>query len=468
MGSTIIDRGPYRRQGIKAYVANMSKANDHVIFDDRIAMILSQQGYSWEERPRSIYDPQQLWDALNIYDKPTFEGWDDHLERGARLAYKVFSRDARIDEPFLRALNGEEEISAAVDLSKSSGLPNLTKKLNDLTYALDREYQVRVGKKIPSPCIAFKRTQADNKTRLVWGYPFEMTIMEARFARPLINKFLNKRSTMAFGLYKSELGAIIESEIRKEDGYIYALDYSKFDTKASKRLIKRAFSILKTWFSLDDLHSLGWNKVVNYFLHTTIVMPDGHLYVGKSHGIPSGSYFTQLIGSIINTILMGAINSRFRLNLSWREFLVLGDDSIFSSNKKISIGAIAEFVKQYGYIVNVKKSKEEFHFLGAYWKCGMPDNSVDELVHKALFPETYRQYDQGFQGAYDVLSSLATQYASGHKLLPRITWSTRRMDLEFGIHTGRYLTGSDRLQRSYATLRGVKTSIPRLSARSLL
>jgi hypothetical protein len=433
----------------------MSTPDPKGIFDDHVAEILEQQGFSWEEDPRSIYEPQQLYNALKRYatNYDDFEFLDSHLEFGFRMAYKIFAKPKDI-EP-LDILLDSEVISKALKLDKSAGLPSLGKKRDNLTYAFDREAQVRLGLKAPNPCIAYKRTQQGNKTRLVWGYPLEMTIMEARFARPLIDEFLKRRTPMAFGMSKTELGAKLHRYVVEGKGVEVCLDYSKFDSTIPKVMIKQAFRILSTWFSRANEEAYGWDTVVKYFITTPIVMPDGHLYTGKNHGVPSGSYFTQMIDSIVNVALMYAMKSRFAFDFDPKSLYVLGDDVIVSIQGSFNLRAMATYVGKFGMSLHDddKTKVGVSHFLGAYWDKGKPDVPVDEILPKAVFPESFRYYEGNpHRCAEDVIRSYASQYLSAIKMVPAggtDTWQHHEMrSVDFPRRDrpdeSRYLTGSER------------------------
>jgi len=445
---TIQNRGPFRRASLKQYIKQMSSPNKHIVFDDSVADVLSEQGFSWEEDPRSIYDPEQMWLRLADYGRKIDCKWDESLKYGFRCARKIFGKT----DSYLEPLQDNEQIKQALKLNKSAGLPTLAKKVDSLVYSFDREQQVRLGLKSPNPCVAYKRTQANNKTRLVWGYPLEMTIMEARFARPLITRFLAKRTTMSFGLMKFELGTYIEYDI-KGKGYVYGLDYSKFDSSISSSMIKESFDILGTWFSKQDKLNWGWDQMLTFFLNTPIVMPDGNLYTGKRHGVPSGSYFTQLVDSIVNTALIFAISRHFQCKLHWKSLLVLGDDSLFAMDRRIPLKFIATKLLDYGIKMNVEKStNNELHFLGATWDKTLPDGELKSLASKAVFPETYRHYESGKsrrQQAISVLRSYASQYVSAWKFVPPIRMALANHDDLGDMTVGFGLSGSDRFHIEY-------------------
>jgi hypothetical protein len=449
------DRGPFRRAALKPYISQMSTPDPKGIFDDHVAEILEQQGFSWEEDPRSIYDPQQLYTALERYATSwdDYESIDDHVRFGIGMAYKIFAKPKH--SKCLRVLTDSEVVSDALKLDKSAGLPSLGRKRDNLVYAFDREAQIRQGIKAPNPCVAYKRTQKGNKTRLVWGYPLEMTIMESRFARPLINEFLKRRTPMAFGMTKTEIGAKIHKYVKEDPGTTVCLDYSKFDSTIPKTLIKEAFRILQTWFSNADVETFGWDTAVRYFITTPIVMPDGHLYTGKNHGVPSGSYFTQMIDSVVNVILAYTLRSRFGFDFKPTSIYVLGDDVIFSVRGKIDLKAWATYLSKFGVIIHddEKTVIGIEHFIGAFWDKGKPDVPLDEALPKAVFPERYRNYEgQPYRGAEDVLRGYASSFLSAIKMIPTggnlllLPQKMRQADYprKYRDDNLHYLTGSDR------------------------
>lgn len=470
------DRGPYRRAALKSYISQMSQPNPRVVFDDFVAESLELQGFSWEEDPRSVYDPTQLYTSLQRYatDWEQFNHWDSHLEYGFRRAYKIFAKPVGQDR--ISAFQDSELLSKALKMSKSSGLPLMTSKAESLTYSLNREQQIRLGIKAPNPCVAYKRTQKGNKTRLVWGYPLEMTLMEARFARPLIDMFKKRATPMAFGMTKSELGAKLNRYFEEQPGNTICLDYSKYDTTISAEMIRRAFVILATWFSREEQEQFGWKTVVDYFIHTPIVMPDGHLYVGKNHGVPSGSYFTQLVDSVVNVALCYALRSKFHLTFNEHQLYVLGDDVILQHVGQFDLSEMAEYLSQFGLQLHddEKTVVGEVHFLGAVWSKGKPDASVKELVNKAVFPENFRVYGgEPRVGAENVLRSYACSYKSAYRLVPtRRPWDMFELDKpRVGQDDAdtRWLTGSDRFfEEEYSLLRGKRLCESKISLRFML
>lgn len=476
----LIDRGPFRRTALRSYISQMSTPNPKGLFDDLVASVLEEQGFSWDENPRSVYEPEQLYTALERYatDWTQFERLDSSMKQGFVMAFKTFARPK--GSPFFR-MPDSVELVKALKLSKSSGLPLMTSKAKSLVYSLDREEQIRSGIKAPNPCVAYKRTQKNNKTRLVWGYPLEMTIMEARFARSLIDHFKKHTSPMAFGLTKVALGARIHRNFEDQPGTTVCLDFSKFDSTISQTMIRQAFRILGTWFTEEDKAKYGWKTVIEYFIHTPIVMPDGHLYTGKNHGVPSGSYFTQIIDSIVNVAMMYALQYSCGMQFRSESLLVLGDDVIVQLKGQVELKRYSDYLASAGLNLHGEEKTVvgECHFLGATWIKGKPHRPVKELVESAIFPESFRNYGgDKVKGPKAVLRSYASSYIEGIALVPTkgrlpsqsMRWIDHPVDHQVD-QDSRYMTGSEKFffeEFNKALDRNSRYYDPTLSLRILL
>lgn len=407
----------------------------NVVEDRFVAEALRMQGYNSRIQPASLVDLQQVWTAFENFDAKNdtdIDLNDKYLSEGIKLARKEFG--GRRGE-LLRPLDLYEVIEN-MKLNTSAGLTAMgCKKVETIEYALTRAEQILRREKKPRPCLAGIRTQQKDdgknyknlqevklfykgKTRLVWMYPFEMTIIEGMFAIALIDMFKKRKTPMTIGVRKGILGGRIHNEVETRK-YIYALDYSKFDSTICSKFIKCAFRILKTNFGqFDDVQKEAWSRVVNYFLETTIVMPDGYLYVGKKHGVPSGSFFTQLIDSVVNCILVGALSARFGLSLNRRYFMVLGDDLLLSTMKKLPLKQIELFLAKYGIIAHEDKCSTKTHYLGAYWRNGIPTRPLKEVLSKMRFPENYRKYSEDPRVRASQVHLIKVAYSSCYWNLP--------------------------------------------------
>jgi hypothetical protein len=217
-----------------------------------------------------------------------------------------------------------------------------------------------------------------------------MTLLESMFARPLIDHFLSVRSPMAFGLRSNEIAARMTRV--ENSGIRYSFDFSKFDASIPARLIDTAFSILGTYFDMSEDEKKVWDKVQHYFIHTPILMPDGNVYV-KHKGVPSGSYFTQMVDSIVNYILIqyGMLMSTGEAAESGK-ILVLGDDSLVGHHTHLPLQAMSGVFKAIGFDLSVEKSQVSVYpkpveFLGHSWISGVVDREPIEIAKRLAFPE---------------------------------------------------------------------------------
>jgi hypothetical protein len=437
---------PYRSKRLKEYYSRMSKDREAVIYDDNVASMLLAQGFSIEEAPRSIYRVEKLYEALAKYapGRVSDPEVNDKLKAGLTLARTCFQRPS--DLPYIDALpfTPATIVKVTSNPQGSAGLTNYgCSKAQSQTRALERGLQTMHGEKAPEPCLAFSRTQFNEKTRLVWGYPYSETAIEGIVAWPLLQMFKERNTPMAFAMTTGALGSKLRvASYHKR--YAYSIDMSSFDASISAFLIKQAFGIIKTWFDLDQVEPVSgitirevFKHIEDYFIRTPIVMPDGNIYYGKRHGVPSGSFFTQMIDSIVNVIIAGAIADRFALHVDKRDIFVLGDDLLMWSNRDIELDKMADFATDlFGVKFNAEKSAkfkwdEPVHYLGRNWLQGVPNLDESEVIKRMVFPERFRRYAKDpLKRKREVkllILSYASTYYCGWGIAERLL-GTRRWD----------------------------------------
>ena len=402
----------YKNKEVQQYFKSLEGREDskNIVWDKFMQEKLELMGFDHiDVKPASIVDLSQVQEAFDQFHSDNAKRVDlkdEYISEGVNFAYKVFG--GRNFRHKLIPID-IEIVEKYMKLNTSAGLTMFGKKKSEaILEAIERAKRIINGEVVPKPCLTGIRTQMKDdgehyenflevkmkykgKTRLVWMYPTEMTVIEAMFAVALIDRFKKHKTPMAIGLMKGTIGARVWNEIlRSKSHKCYAIDYSKYDSTISADLIRVAFRILKTNFEMNEWQEKAWNRVISYFIHTPIVFLDGYIWVDKEHGVPSGSFFTQLIDSVVNCILLGAASKFFGLGIDANSFMVLGDDVILGTYKHFNLDEMSRFFKHYGIRCHPDKTEMKPHFLGADWYCGIPSRNKKEVATKMVYPESHR------------------------------------------------------------------------------
>jgi len=359
-----------------------------VIKDTVMESVMADQGFVFDDQTaaRSLYQVDNLFEGLRAYDdKPTFAPSKKSLSEAYHRVEKIYehlfgTQTVMTQEVVLRHVRKDAAASAPFFCKKEEVMETI---LDDMSDA-DKH-----------PCTAYYRTQArmqpnggfKQTVRLVWGYPFQMTIKEGQFARPLINMFKSIDSPYALGYRKCELGAVLNHF--SWSNFVGSFDWSKFDSTMPAQLISLVFKLLRRFFT--DIDEDEWNSVVRYFLFTPILMPNGKVYVGKKHGIPSGSYFTNIVGSLANLLLMEYLSVECKFNL--QRTLVHGDDSIVATNKELPLLEMGDIAaKHFGMTLHPDKQRytkkdHKLEFLSHMWIGGRPYRDNIESAQHLVYAE---------------------------------------------------------------------------------
>lgn len=354
--------------------------------------------------PRSVYKPELLYPACKKWELP-------HSFTPNKIAYAKAVKQVRED---FRCLEKSTRPISLYDSAfrlafrpdgqrKSSGLPYLKKKDDVVVQTAARAKHVLRGK-APEPCLGIHRGKKRNECRLVWAYPYEMATIEGMYSVPLMENLLgrNGQHPIAYVTGKRQSNHCRIDRARIGSEKILCLDYSAFDSTIGCQLLTSAWSIVRTWFT--EVDDKAWDRIQSYFATSPILMPDGYVYAGRRGGVPSGSCFTQIIDSVVNSICIRYIEQRLALKVT--TYGVLGDDSyigikfINDGCDTINLQAVRGVLAELGIRLNVEKSEVResnaaFHFLGVSWD---PRHTVqrplDELLHRIMCPEKWHDKPQ--------------------------------------------------------------------------
>lgn len=224
-----------------------------------------------------------------------------------------------------------------------------------------------------TPDIGFTRTQLAKlpsiKVRNVFGEAFHYILIEGLSASPLLEAFKREDTFYVSGKDPTTYVPRYLTELDKYPGWIIALDWSKFDATVQLWEIDHAFHCIEQILTFPNVHTQAAFEISKIlFKQRKLAAPDGVLWMRIS-GIPSGSYFTNLIGSIINYTRVRYVCNRMGFNvLSAR---VQGDDSIIKidADTKPNMFEVSDIIAEHGWALNplkctVSQTSEWVTFLG--------------------------------------------------------------------------------------------------------
>lgn len=396
---------PWRvRENCRAFdkVQDLMKSKD-ALFDKRFVAMLKEANLDFDYEPASIYSPEGLQETIIKYFKNNanasrYVNCDRvALNKALFLTRKAFAPIKKLER---LDLGNPQQIRESLKKDTSSGFPLFRPKIEAFEYGFNRAQEVYNGIKKPNPCFSFFRTQRipgegnKSKTRLIWAAPIEMTMIQATYARPVIDYYVAHRiHPISLGFTKVEVGAkVIGINSYK---YKYCVDYSSFDSTINSFVIKCLFNILFSWFSNRDLRIE--KLIVDYFNETELLTPWGVIR-GKRGGIPSGDYFTQIIGSMANYFLLQYNAICNGESIYANGCYVLGDDSIFGMNELISFDRVCN---DFRVIIHPDKTDivrtGPVHYLGRYYDCGIPHGDPRASRTKLVCPERNRNIKPGME-----------------------------------------------------------------------
>lgn len=300
----------------------------------------------------------------------------------------------------LKASNLDEELP--VQRARSSGFPRMVSKQEDFSRALTSAQRLIRSRKRSDPCVCVHRIQQKAegaKTRLAFAYPSQMTLLEGMFAPQIIQYVKDHVPWVTYATGYQDIARMTKKV--RWSANVVEVDYSQFDASIDARLIRDCFDVLRDLFTLDEEGERAWSRVVEYFVNTPILMPDGNVYL-TDRGVPSGSWFTNLIDSMVNYIATRYVYHRMGRSDVW-EAAILGDDAIIGTKHSVDLTRLTALAAELGLTVSVEKSRqmergedsnnftlERVYYLGHHWTSdGVWFRPLHITVARLVYHERY-------------------------------------------------------------------------------
>lgn len=290
------------------------------------------------------------------------------------------------------------------------------------------------------------------KDRFIWGEDGGSVTVEAQHAQPLIKHLVNNWYSYAGGddpdITRFKISRAWNTGMKRW----VSIDFSKFDQTIPAWLIELCFSDIKKFYDKSEWPEIDW-ECYN-FIHSNVIVPGGTVYhVDK--GIPSGSNYTQVIGSMCNFLMVcsylsSLCDGNFQDKFDYvREALsnscsrddtftlfCMGDDDLFFVQKDIDVKDLSEYVNHvFGVWIHPDKTdqgRKEFpHFLKRDWRGNGEYREPLDMCIQLIHSEHNRDYE-GYT-AWHILYGMYLTYKWAFPRDLNERWFLEKMEANGGV-----------------------------------
>lgn len=181
-------------------------------------------------------------------------------------------------------------------------------------------------------------------SRLVQMPEDPYTRIESAIAEPLLERFKWLKKDVRLGMNYVHGNYLGHYKKYGRCLHVKSFDWSAFDSTAGRELISMAFALMRSHFPDGPEIDRVFVYLLSGFMHRNLVCPGGDI-VHMSRGVPSGSGFTSLVGSLVNwLVLRSTINDLAPEEVARSARMsVQGDDSYMGFTLHYGLPSNAEF-----------------------------------------------------------------------------------------------------------------------------
>lgn len=231
------------------------------------------------------------------------------------------------------------------------------------------------------------------KSRVMYPYPGAITAIEQRFVFPVLKRFesLKGKSFYTLGMRGEDVTKWLQSRGRRKKKRILSIDIDAWDQNLQNDILVMAFWVIRECFILTpDECVLFQNQMLHSICSFQAMKYRGkpHLFV-KTHGMPSGSSWTNLVGTLCHAIISEFTEPGI---LAEERILLCSDDNIFETDK--TLDQVAQDYLELGLTLSVIKSRvysswKHVSFLGYEWVDFLRNINISLALNQMVFHSQY-------------------------------------------------------------------------------
>jgi len=240
--------------------------------------------------------------------------------------------------------------------------------------------------------VRFQITNSGLKARLVFAVCYYFIAIETYF-NTILKYIIDRCNSCAIhGYAQPRISKLIT---KQRNRHTLCIDYSKFDLRMPSFVIATCAHISVLVMRLNPHFRKLFLDTIAWFISSPVFHPEIP-FSERRRGIPSGSGYTSLFGSMCNMYMLSIALRRYCymnrvvLRDSMFDIFVSSDDTVISTSFYVNSLKFAQILKEaFDHEVTIesesKPGEDRAFFLGSEWIDGKPFRNINRLLCRIIF-----------------------------------------------------------------------------------